>query len=59
MYAHRNTHELTWTSPDAKTRNQIDHILIGDGIQVFFISDVSEEQTLMPILSSGGRRDWQ
>jgi hypothetical protein len=28
MYLHRNIHKYTWTSPDGKIHNQIDHILI-------------------------------
>ena len=28
MFPHRNIHKYTWTSPDCKTHNQTDHVLI-------------------------------
>jgi endonuclease/exonuclease/phosphatase family metal-dependent hydrolase len=28
MFPHHNTHKYTWTSPDGKTHNQIDHFLV-------------------------------
>ena len=28
MFSHRNIHNYTWTSPDRKTHNQLDHVLI-------------------------------
>jgi hypothetical protein len=31
MFPHRNMYKYTWMSPDGKTHNQIDHILV-DGL---------------------------
>jgi len=28
MFPYRNIHKYTWTSPDCKTHNQTDHVLI-------------------------------
>jgi hypothetical protein len=28
MFPHRNIHKFTWTSPDGKTQNEIERILI-------------------------------
>jgi hypothetical protein len=42
MIPHRNIHKYTWASPEGKTRNQIDHVLIEDGIQIYLVPDISE-----------------
>jgi hypothetical protein len=47
MFPHHNTHKFTWTSPDGKTHNKIEHILLDSpGIQVYLMSDHSGQQIM-------------
>ena len=42
IFPHRNIHKYTWNSPDGKAHNQIDHIMIGDGIRVLNVRSFRE-----------------
>jgi hypothetical protein len=44
MFSLLNIHKHTWTCPDGRNYNQIDHILIQD---VSFISDYTTKKTKM------------
>jgi hypothetical protein len=40
MFPYYNIHKYTWTSPDGKTHNRIDHFLVdGEGILVYSMFD--------------------
>jgi hypothetical protein len=45
MFPYRKIHKYTWNSPEGN--NQIDHVLIEDGIQVYLMSDLSEGLTVI------------
>jgi hypothetical protein len=45
MFPHRSVHKFNWTSPDGKTHNQIDHVLID--IQIYLMSDRSGQQIVI------------
>jgi hypothetical protein len=54
MFPHCNIHRHTWTSPDGKTHNQIDHILINRrrhssvlDVQSFMAADCDRDHCLV------------
>jgi hypothetical protein len=54
MFPHRNIHKVIWTSPDRRTHNQIDHILIDRSrhssildIQLFRAADCDTDHYLI------------
>jgi hypothetical protein len=47
LFPYRKIHKYNWTPPEGNTHNEIDHILIKDGIQVYLISDFSEELSVI------------
>jgi hypothetical protein len=40
MNLHWDIHKYIWTSPNCKIENQIDHTLMGEGIQVYLFCDI-------------------
>jgi hypothetical protein len=47
IFPHRSIHKYNWTFLQGKTHNQIDHILIEDGVQVYLMSYLSEGLTVI------------
>jgi exonuclease III len=63
MFPHRSIHKYTWTSPDGKTYNKIDHILIDSrwyssilDVRSFREADCDSDHYLVV---SKVKRDWQ
>ena len=46
-FPRRNVHKHTWNSPSGKTHNQVEHILIGNGIRVLAIHYLSGKLTVI------------
>jgi endonuclease/exonuclease/phosphatase family metal-dependent hydrolase len=47
MFSHCNIHKCTWTYPDWKTHNQIDHIVIDEGSHVYLMSAHSGQEIVI------------
>jgi len=49
MFHYHNIHNCTWTSPDGKTHYHIYNVLIGDGILIYKMYELSGEPTVILI----------
>jgi hypothetical protein len=54
MFPQHKIHKFTWMSNNGRTHNHIDHIVIGNGTQVYLMPNLSRKWTVS--LMSGGCR---